>query len=74
MSRKGFKTYVITRDVIIPAGTHLMAPPVKSSRWGNDWEGVIAIDSDHTGYFSIELGVAIDAGLVVELKPDDRQS
>jgi hypothetical protein len=66
MSR-GFKTFTTTRDVVIPAGTLIQAPPSKSSRWGRDWEGVVELDRDHTGWFSLDLNDAIDTGLVQEV-------
>lgn len=68
MSR-GFKTYATTRDVVIPAGTLIQAPPTKSSRWGSDWEGAVGLDKDHTGYFSLNLKDAADIGLIAEVAP-----
>jgi hypothetical protein len=66
---RGFKTFATTRDVVIPAGTLIQAPPTKSSRWGHDWEGVVEIDRDRTGYFSLDLSDAINTGLVTEVSP-----
>lgn len=53
-----------TRDIVIPAGTELVSPPVSSTRWGKDYECFVEIDKDHTGQFSIDLDEAFEAGLV----------
>ena len=61
------KDYRTTRDVVIPAGTLIMAPPTKSSRWGSDWESTVELDRNHTGYFSLNLEEAVSIGLVEEV-------
>jgi hypothetical protein len=63
------KTYRTTRDIVIPAGTEIGAPPTSSSRWKSDWEGCVALDSDHTGNFTLSLEDGIELGLVAEDAP-----
>ena len=61
--------YITTRDITIPAGTKLFPPPTSSTRWGKDHDAPIAIDADHTGYFSIDIAGAIEAGFVEPVTP-----
>lgn len=56
--------YRTTRDLVIPAGTELGSPPVASTRWGKDYEAVIGIDRDHSGYFSMDLKEGLGAGFI----------
>lgn len=56
--------YKTTRDIVIPAGTALIAPPTRSTRWGRDYEAVIGLGVDHCGYFSVNIAQGIEAGWV----------
>lgn len=58
--------YVTTRDIIIPAGTELTAPPVRSTRWGKDYEALIADGKDNTIYLTADIREALASGLVAE--------
>jgi hypothetical protein len=60
------KTYHTAKDIIIPAGTRLHAPPTHSSRWKNDYDAPVALGKDHTGYFSVDIKQGIEAGWVEE--------
>jgi hypothetical protein len=60
------KTYCTTKDIVIPAGTRLHAPPTHSSRWKNDYDAPVALGKDHCGYFSVDIAEGIKAGLVEE--------
>lgn len=51
-----------TKDIIIPAGTELLFPPIQSTRWGKDFEALVPLGPDHTGYFSIDIDEAIQSG------------
>lgn len=57
-------TYKTTRDIIIPAGTEIARPPIASTRWGRDYEGLVGLGDDWTGYFSVNLEGALKSGLV----------
>lgn len=56
--------YVLTSDVVIPAGTVLASPPTASTRWGSDFEAVVGLGCDHTSYWSVTLADALAIGLV----------
>lgn len=58
------KTYKTTRDLVIPAGTEVGSPPIDSTRWGVDYEAVVAVDADHTAYFTLDVADALEAGFV----------
>jgi fructose/tagatose bisphosphate aldolase len=58
------KTYITTKDIIIPAGTILAAPPKHSTRWANDYDAPVALGKDHCGYFSVDIAEAIEAGFI----------
>lgn len=58
------RDYVLKRTIIIPAGTVFTGPPVESSRWRKDYEAPIALDNDHTGWFSFDIESAKEAGLI----------
>ena len=60
------KTYITTKDIIIPAGTELSAPPKHSTRWANDYDAPVALVPNHCGYFSVEIAGGIDAGWIEE--------
>jgi hypothetical protein len=60
------KTYITTKDIIIPAGTILAAPPTHSTRWANDYDAPVALGKDHCGYFSVDIAAGIEAGWVEE--------
>lgn len=60
------KKYVTTRDIVIPAGTELGAPPTASTRWGSDHEAVVALDRDHTCYLSMDVAEGLEAGAIEE--------
>jgi hypothetical protein len=60
------KTYITTKDIIIPAGTELFAPPKHSTRWANDYDAPVALGKDHCGYFSVDVASGIKAGWVEE--------
>jgi hypothetical protein len=60
------KTYITTKDIIIPAGTILAAPPKHSTRWANDYDAPVALGPNHCGYFSVEIAEGIDAGWIEE--------
>ena len=63
---------ITTRDIVIPAGSEIISPPSNSTRWGKDHEIIVEVDKDHTGYFTIDLEEAQEAGLVLEIpdRPD----
>lgn len=61
------KTYRTTRDIVIPAGTVIMQPPGRSTRWGKDHEGVVALDRDHSCYLSMDVDEAIEARAIEEV-------
>lgn len=63
------KDYQTTRDIVIPAGTIIGRPPTRSSRWGSDFEGLVALDKDHTAYVSFDVEEGLEAG-VIEKLPD----
>lgn len=63
-----FKT---TRDIVIPAGTVLCPPPTLSSRWSKDFEVVVGLGKDHTGYFTLNVKDASNNGYIEEIKGDD---
>lgn len=54
--------YRTTRDIVIPAGTELLAPPIASSRWRKDHEAVLALGPDHCGYFSVDPEEGLASG------------
>jgi hypothetical protein len=58
--------YVLTRDLVIPAGTVIDTPPIQSTRWGSDFEAIIGVGRDHSGYFSMDIDEALDSGLVIK--------
>jgi hypothetical protein len=58
------KTYITTKDIIIPAGTILAAPPTHSTRWANDYDAPVALGRDHCGYFSVDIAEGIEAGFI----------
>jgi hypothetical protein len=60
------KTYRTTKDIIIPAGTELSAPPKHSTRWANDYDAPVYLGGDHCGYFSVDIAAGIDAGCIEE--------
>jgi len=62
--------YYTTRDIVIPAGTAIGSPPSKSSRWGHDYEAVVGVGRDHSGYFSMDLDEAIESGLIQPKEPN----
>ena len=57
--------YVTARDIIIPAGTEIASPPIKSTRWGKDYEAIVALGPDHCGYFAVDIGEGLDSGHIV---------
>lgn len=58
--------YVTTQDIVIPAGTVLMPPPVASTRWGKDYEAVIGHGPDHVSYWSVDVEEGLSAGVILE--------
>jgi hypothetical protein len=60
--------YRTTQDIVIPAGTKLMPPPLKSTRWGNDYEGVVGHGADHTSYWSINVQEGLEVGIIEPLE------
>lgn len=58
------RSYRTTRDIVIPAGTAIEAPPTRSSRWGTDHEGVVGLGPDHAGYFSMNIAEGVASGAV----------
>jgi hypothetical protein len=58
------KTYRTTKDIIIPAGTELSAPPKHSTRWANDYDAPVALGPNHCGYFSVDIAEGIEAGWI----------
>lgn len=56
-----------TRDIIIPAGTELVSPPLSSTRWGKDYEAIIGIDTDHTCYLTMDLDEGYESGIIEEV-------
>lgn len=59
-------TYTTTRDIIIPAGTVVHAPPTHSSRWAKDHEAVIADGADNCVYLSMDIKEALASGLLMD--------
>lgn len=60
------KVYRTTKDIIIPAGTELQAPPKHSSAWASNYDAPVALGKDHTGYFNVDIAEGIEAGWVEE--------
>ena len=58
--------YVTTHDIVIPAGTVLMAPPRESTRWRTDYEGIVGHGRDHVSYWTINIEDALGLGLIRE--------
>lgn len=56
--------YVTTRDLVIPAGTVLLSPPTKSTRWASDYDGPVAVDRDHTCYVSMHPEEGVESGFL----------
>lgn len=63
MGRKHVE-YRTTADIVIPAGTILMAPPVASTRWRKDWEAVVGHGPDHCSHWSIDIEQGLEAGVI----------
>lgn len=62
------KTYHTIKDIIIPAGTRLHAPPKHSSAWAHNYDAPIALGKDYSGYFSVDIKEGIEAGWVEEAR------
>lgn len=58
--------YRTTRDIIIPAGTRLSPPPVRSTRWGKDFDTPVALGRDNTGYFSVDIKEGLASRVIEE--------
>lgn len=56
--------YKTTRDIIIPAGTELSAPPTASTRWGRDFEAIIADGKDNSVYLTANISEGLASGLI----------
>lgn len=61
--------FVTSRDIVIPKGSRFCDPPTQSTRWGKDYEVIVPIGDDHTGYFSMDLREAQESGLAEEQQP-----
>lgn len=61
---KNSERYRTTADIVIPAGTILMSPPVASTRWGRDWEAVVGHGRDHCSTWSIDIEQGLEAGVI----------
>ena len=57
-------TYRTTVDIVIPAGTVLLPPPVASTRWRKDYEAVVGHGADHCSHWSIDIEQGLEAGVV----------
>ena len=64
--------YQTTRDIVIPAGTELSAPPKHSTRWGDDFEAILPLGRDHCGCFSVDPQEGLASGLL-EAVPDTKK-
>lgn len=56
--------YRTKKDIVIPAGTEIGAPPTASTRWGSDWEATVGLHTDLAGYLSVDIEEAVDLGIV----------
>jgi hypothetical protein len=56
-----------TRDIVIPAGTEVQSPPVASTRWGKDFEAIVADGKDNCVYLSCDVKEALASGLLEEV-------
>jgi hypothetical protein len=56
--------YVTTQDIVIPAGTVLMPPPRKSTRWHTDYEGIVGHGRDHCSHWTVNIEDALELGLI----------
>lgn len=61
--------FTTTRDIVIPAGSQFHTPPTHSSRWGKDYEIIVGVGADFSGYFSMDLQAARESGLLREEQP-----
>lgn len=61
-------SYRTTRDIIIPEGTILRPPPMRSTRWHKDHDAPVALGPDNTGYFSVDVEDALDSGWIEATK------
>ena len=61
--------YRTTKDIVIPAGTVLCAPPTHSTRWRKDYDTPIALGADHCAYFSVDPKEGVESGWFEEILP-----
>jgi hypothetical protein len=64
------KYYRVAKEIVIPVGERLFSPPTDSTRWGKDYEAIIALGKDHTGYFNVDLKEGIESGFIEEVTDD----
>ncbi len=59
-------TYYTTQNITIPAGTPVVSPPARSSRWGKDYVALVQIGRDATGYFTVNIEAGLDSGIIAK--------